>query len=84
MTDEEKPVPAGWYERDGGLQFFDGEEWTDLRAPALPKVQLLHTTQIAWGVFQGVFGALALVWFLAQVEPDWFYIPVKFVVDASS
>jgi hypothetical protein len=80
MSDEKEAAP-GWYESEsGGLRYFNGSAWTEHRAPAPPAVQLLHPTQIAWGVFQGVFGALALVWFLAQVAPDVFYLPVKFVV----
>lgn len=76
---KEEKAPAGWYERDGGLQFWDGKDWTLHRVPKPPSV--LTKGNIAEAVFFGVFAALAAVWILAQIAPDIFYFPVKFVVE---
>jgi hypothetical protein len=77
METSNKSIP-GWYEQDGGLRFHDGEHWTPFRVPKPPPT--LTRNDISFAVFAGVFAALALVWLLAQLAPDTFYLPVKFVV----
>lgn len=76
---EEKPPPPGWYQVEGTLRYYDGESWTGHVAPPYPPS--LSTPRIASAVFLGVFGALFIVWFGAQIDPDHVYFPVKFVVE---
>jgi len=75
----ETTTPAGWYEDGDGLRYWDGSGWTDQRAPSQPTP--LGQRQIAQAVLLGVLCAWFVIWLLAQIAPDTFYIPVKFVVD---
>jgi uncharacterized protein DUF2510 len=69
---------AGWYEEDQGLRYWDGTSWTAQRAPR--PLKPLTQREIASAVMLGVLGALFIVWLGAQLAPDTFYLPVKFVV----
>jgi hypothetical protein len=79
LAAEEPATPAGWYRDGGSLRYFDGEDWTLLRAPLPPNP--LTQRDISWAVFKGVLAALFLVWLGAQIAPDDIYLPVKFVVE---
>ncbi len=82
MTQEAATVQttAGWYENGGGLRYWDGERWTDNRAPAPPSATALTPRQIAGAVFVGIIAAWIVILLAAQASPDTFYLPVKFVV----
>ncbi len=72
-------TPAGWYEDGGSLRYWDGSKWTEQRAPKPPLS--LGQRQIAQAVLVGVLCAWFVIWLLAQIQPDTFYLPVKFVVE---
>lgn len=71
-------TPAGWYEDGVGLRFWDGTTWTEQRAPKLREPMTQRA--LASAVLVGVLAAWFVIWGLAQVAPDTFYLPVKFVV----
>ena len=77
--DADEPIPAGWHDIEGTLRYHDGRDWTDHIAP--PPQPTLSKREIAEGVLLGI----VLAWFLlrvaADVSPDTFFLPVKFVVD---
>jgi len=78
----EKPgikAPAGWYEDDGGLRYWDGTAWTEQRAPK--PADPLSQRAIASAVLVGVLAAWFVIWLGAQFASDIFYWPVKFVVE---
>lgn len=75
-------MPAGWYESGRSLRYWDGESWTDQRAPLPTNLpEPLTRREIAGAVTLGVLGAWFVVLLLAQISPDNFYLPVKFVVE---
>jgi hypothetical protein len=71
-------TPAGWYEDAGSLRYWDGDKWTDQRAPK-PLAPMTQRA-LASAVLIGVLAAWFVVWLLAQMAPETFYLPVKFVV----
>jgi len=82
-NDAGKPKTAqpGWYDFAGGKRFFDGKQWTDHYA--YTPEPALDFWEIVGAVCLGVVGAFVLLWIAAQVAPDLFYLPVKFVVEAN-
>lgn len=82
MAEQREAVARmGWYEWAGGLRYHDGINWTDHLAPPNAKVRSLGFGEVVMATAIGAFLAIAVVWGLAQAEPDTFYFPVKFVVD---
>ena len=74
-------TPAGWYEDSGSLRFWDGDKWTDQRAPVPPELpQPLTQRQIASSVLVGMLCAFFVLWLGAQISPEHVYLPIKFVV----
>jgi hypothetical protein len=73
-------APAGWYEESDGLRYWDGSAWTAQRAPKPPPPPLSQRA-MASAVLLGVLAAWFVIWLLAQIAPDTFYLPVKFVVE---
>jgi len=79
-------APPGWYHQRGGLEYFDGNEWTGDR---FPDPKLLQDRSAGGSSFAsrmvatwaGVVLAWATVWVGAQADPDNIYWPVKFVVE---
>lgn len=71
-------IPAGWYETEGTLRYFDGESWTSHLA--VPHPPILSTSGIAGAAFLGVLAAFFILWLGAQIAPDHVYLPMKFVV----
>lgn len=82
MNDVPTPsTPAGWYEDTGSLRYWNGDRWTDQRAPLAPDLaKTLTQSEITRAVFFGVLGAMFIVWLGAQLSPEHIYLPVKFVV----
>ncbi len=72
-------TPAGWYEDGPGLRFWNGDAWTEQRAPK--PVEPMTQRALASAVLVGVLAAWFVIWLLAQLAPDTFYVPVKFVVE---
>jgi hypothetical protein len=68
----------GWYEFQGGFRYWDGGQWTEHFGP--PHPPMLTQRQIASAVLVGALAAFFVVWMAAQLAPDTFYVPVKFVV----
>lgn len=81
-SDRSPLTPAGWYENEGSLRYWDGTSWTDQRAPlSVEFPEPLGQRAIASAVLAGVLAAWFVIWLLAQLAPDTFYLPVKFVVE---
>ena len=72
-------TPAGWYEDGVGLRYWDGGQWTEQRVPKPPEPMTQRA--LASAVLAGVLAAWFVIWLLAQIAPDTFYMPVKFVVE---
>lgn len=72
----------GWYEYAGGLRFWDGG-WTDHYAPPIRMTppDRINYFNIVLAVAVGMVVGWLAIWILAQIAPDTFYWPVKFVVD---
>lgn len=73
----------GWYEYAGGLRYYDGNGWTDHYAPPTrqqPSAQINYMA-ITCAVAIGMVLGWLFIWILAQIDPDTFYWPVKFVVE---
>lgn len=72
----------GWYEYAGGLRFWDGG-WTDHYAPPtrMSPPEQINYFAIVLAVAVGMVIGWLVIWILAQIAPDTFYWPVKFVVE---
>lgn len=81
-THPDEQWDRGWYEYAGGLRFWDGG-WTDHYAPPTRMTQpdRINYISIALAVALGIVIGWLVIWVLAQIAPDTFYWPVKFVVE---
>jgi hypothetical protein len=75
----DKKLDPGWYDYAGGLRFWDGQEWTSYYAP--PQPEPINYSKLGSSVCAGVLAAWFFIWLGAQIAPDVFYWPVKFVVE---
>jgi hypothetical protein len=82
-SEKDQRTEPGWYKHGvRGLRYWDGDKWTEHIAPAPAKPsQGITGLQVAVAVFVGVLAAWGAILALAQVDPDSFYVPVKFVVE---
>ena len=72
----------GWYEYAGGLRYYDGNGWTEHYAPPTrQRPAQINYVAIAGAVAIGMVLGWLFIWILAQIDPDTFYWPVKFVVE---
>ena len=81
-THPDEPWERGWYEYAGGLRFWDSG-WTNHYAPPArtPEPGRINYFNIVFAVAVGMIIGWLAIWLLAQIAPDTFYWPVKFVVD---
>ncbi|GAB3988934.1 DUF2510 domain-containing protein [Nocardioides marmoraquaticus] len=66
----QQPTPPGWYPdpESPSLRFWNGNEWTDQRAPLPQRQQGVSTQKLVTGVGLGVLAAAGAIWFLIQVS----------------
>lgn len=81
-TNPDEQWERGWYEYAGGLRFWDGG-WTDQYAPPtrMPEPKPINYFNIAFAVAAGMVIGWLAIWLLAQIAPETFYWPVRFVVE---
>lgn len=56
---EEIATPAGWYDDSDGLRYWDGQRWTNQRAPSHDFEPMTKTILWAMSLATGVAGCLA-------------------------
>jgi proline-rich tail region repeat protein len=79
---ETASTPPGWYDNEGGLRFWSGSQWTEQRAPTPPPApKSIGIVEVIAGVALGMVLGWAIIYLGAQLAPEAFYWPVKFVVE---
>jgi hypothetical protein len=79
-SEETRP---GWYiyPDGGGRRFWDGRRWTDHFVYVPPGRGVEDFISRFLAVFLGVLAALIAFRYLADADPDTFFMPIKVVVD---